>query len=207
MGLLLLIFWLIPIIALATVGRIIFPRYILFTTPYFLLSLAYLIQWGLLQKPIIKATTAIVMLGVIIIPVLFDFLLIRSPEKAPLPDTDYRQFVSDHPSGYGLLKIFDFLDNQSRVRRIILVTQGTFGLYPYAFNLQYWDNPRVVIIPKWPLDKIDEEIKGAQHMGEMYILLKEYNDIPANLPLELVLRSEKPGGRYPILLTRLKKGI
>jgi len=37
-----------------------------------------------------------------------------------------------------------------------------------------------------------------------YVLLKEHDQIPAQLPLILVLKSEKPGGKYPLLLTKLK---
>ncbi len=203
-GMILLIVWFVPIFVLATIGREIFPRYILFTTPYFLIALAYAIDFGLKQKFFLRIA-AILIVGVIVVePLQFDALLLTYPPAAPLPLTDYNQYISQHPSGYGLDKIFAFLDNELEENNVTLVTQGTFGLYPYAFKLQYWDSKKLHIIDRWPLKVIDQDILDAKKTSKVYILFKEYNTVPEDLPVKLILRSEKPGGEYPLLLTTLK---
>jgi 4-amino-4-deoxy-L-arabinose transferase-like glycosyltransferase len=203
-GFLMLILWLLPILAFALVGREIFPRYILFTTPYFLIPIAYFVHTVFSYKKIYR-TLLFAWLFVVFYPSFnFGYLVLINPPLAPLPDTDSHQYITDHPSGYGLAPVFAFLNKESENKKITVVTQGTFGLYPYAFNLEFWNNKNVNVLGRWPLDKIDLDMKMINKREEVFIVLKEYEKIPANLPLQLVLESTKPGGRYPILVTTLK---
>ena len=89
-------------------------------------------------------------------------------------------------------------------RPVTVVTQGTFGLYPYAFTLEYWGNPNVAVMSRWPLDTLDQEIYDLQKEREVYVILKEHDSIPSTLPVREVLRVEKPGNRYPIIVTTPK---
>jgi len=203
-GLVLFILWLIPIIGLAVIGREIFPRYILFVMPYFIIPISYFIIWLWERDKITKIISVIIMLGVVYFLLPFSYRIIFSPEIAPLPRADYRQLVGDHTSGYGLDKIFAFIDEESKNGKVYIVTQGTFGLYPYAFTLRYWDNPDVEIIPSWPLMSAGD-IPDFSNKERVYVILKEIpngDEIPENLPLELIFKAEKPGGRYTILVTR-----
>jgi len=201
---LLFILWFAPLILLATIGREVFPRYLLIVVPYFLIIVAYLVD-SLLE--IKKLRYGIMLLLVVILfPLLsFDYFILTAPSRAPLPLADANQYIFQHPSGYGLETVYDFILEKSKSQKITIVTQGTFGLYPYAFYLEFWGNPNVVILPKWPLNTIDNEILAASENGPTYIILKEYDEIPQTLPLQLVLRAEKPGGQDPILVTELKK--
>jgi hypothetical protein len=135
----------------------------------------------------------------------FSFRILKSPATAPFPLTDLQQYVTQHPSGYGLDKVFAFLHNEEKQGRINVMTQGTFGLYPYAFYLEFWNDPKVNVLGRWPLDKIDPDMIQISKTQKLFIILKEHDAIPANLPLQLVLKAEKPGGLYPILVTVLKK--
>ncbi len=199
-ALILFILWLIPIFTLATVGKEIFPRYILFTTPYFLIPISFLFV-ELLRKNLIRIGAIILFLGMIFLPLRFDYFLLFNPPLAPMPETDYTQYISLHPSGYGLDAIFEFLHKDLKKHQITLVTQGTFGLYPYAFTLEFWGDSKINIVPRWPLDTLDQQIYDSRKNSTVYVLLKEDKEIPKNLPLRLVVKGEKPGGNYPILLT------
>lgn len=202
---LLFVLWFVPLFLLATVGREVFPRYILIVVPYFLIVAAYLVNVLLDFKGIMRYGVYI-LLTLILFPLLaFDILLLTTPQFAPLPQSDKNQYITEHPSGYGLETVYDFIREKSETQKITIVTQGTFGLYPYAFYLEFWGNPNVVILPKWPLDTIDEEIVAASEKGQVYVILKEHDEIPQTLPLELVLRATKPGGMDPILVTEFKK--
>lgn len=203
-GFFVLSLWIVPIAIFAIVGREIFPRYILFITPYFFLPIGYGINLILSQRPAYKLLFISVLLIVFYPSVFFSYLVVTNPVKAPFPVTDYHQYVADHPSGYGLDRIFTFLRREGQKNKVTVFVQGTFGLYPYAFDLEFWNNPNITILGRWPLDKIDDEIIQIQKKEKVYIILKEHDKIPENLPLELVLKAEKPGGRYPILVTTLK---
>jgi 4-amino-4-deoxy-L-arabinose transferase-like glycosyltransferase len=203
-GLLLAGLWIIPILGLATLGREIFPRYILFTTPYFLIITAWM--FFLLYKLVGRYTYLVVVLvAALLLPFIkTDFYLLTKPEKAQIPKTDYDQFVGTHPSGYGVDRVYAFInDVKANGEDITVVTQGTFGLYPYAFNLEYWDDKQVSVVPRWPLDKLDDDIFKAADNSRVLVILKEYDSIPDNLPLVLIEKIQKPSGEYPILLTEI----
>jgi hypothetical protein len=203
-GIILVGLWIIPIVGLATIGREIFPRYILFTTPYFLIISAWIIYY--LYKLAGKFKHVVVILVIIlIIPFLkSDFYFLTQPENANIPKTDYDQLIGTHPSGYGLDRVYSFInDVKENGETITLVTQGTFGIYPYAFNLEYWDDEQVKVVPRWPLDGFDEEILSATESSRVIVILKEYEEIPDNIPVVLIEKIEKPSGVYPILLTEI----
>lgn len=201
-GLVLMLLWSFPIVVFAIIGEEIFPRYIVFITPYFLIPLAYLIKEGLAKHIALKIATIIVTVLILISPLTFSYLLLTDIAKAPFPEIDYHQYISDHPSGYGLEKIYSFFDSQIKTNKITVVTQGTFGLYPYAFYLEYW-NKDIRIIPRWPMT-IDSEIYEAQKTSIVYVILKEYKSIPPELPLDLVFVAKKPGNRDVIIVTKLR---
>lgn len=201
-GLVLMLLWSFPILVFAIIGEEIFPRYIVFITPYFLIPLAYFIKEGLARHIALKIVTIIAAIFILVSPLTFSYFLLTDITKAPLPEIDYHQYISDHPSGYGLEKVFSFFDSQIKTNKITVVTQGTFGLYPYAFYLEYWDKD-IRIIPRWPMI-IDSEIYEAQKTSTVYVILKEYKSIPPELPLDLVFEAKKPGNRDVIMVTKLR---
>jgi len=203
--LIILSLWLIPISIFALVGREIFPRYILFTTPYFFIPIAYTTDriLSFKKKP---AILGIILIGIVFYPsILFSFKILKDPATAPFPLTDLQQYVTQHPSGYGLDKVFVFLRKEEKQGKITVMTQGTFGLYPYAFNLEFWGDPNMNVLGRWPLDKIDPDMKQIAKTQRFYIVLKDDAMIPANLPFKFVLKSTKPGGQYPIYIVTLKE--
>jgi 4-amino-4-deoxy-L-arabinose transferase-like glycosyltransferase len=203
-GISLVLLWLIPLIAFSVFGREIFPRYILFTLPYMLLSITFVFTLLFKKSILQKSITIILFLFLLALPLQFDYYLVTNPAKAPMPETDYKQYVSEHPSGYGVNEVIAYINNALKNGPVTLVTEGTFGLYPYAFTLEYWDDKNVHIVPRWPLSDIDSSIKDAAKTSQVFVLLKEHDKVPENLPLKVVVRFEKPGKKYPLLLTTLK---
>ncbi len=202
-SLLLVILWFVPLLALATVGREIFPRYILIVVPYFLIMAAYAID-KLLQVKGIKKYATFSFLFLLLLPLIgFNYYLLTDPPEAPLPIAEANQYILEHPSGYGLAEVYGFIRHESQHEKVTVVTQGTFGLYPYAFYLEFWGDPNVAILPKWPLDSLDQEIYDAKRRGKVFVILKEHETVPQALPLRTVFSAEKPGGAYPILVTTL----
>lgn len=202
-GLALFALWFLPLSAFAIVGREIFPRYILFVVPYFIIPPSFLFS-KLMRKSIIKTLFFCIILIAILYQALnFDRLILTNPAKAPLTETDYNQYIADHPSGYGLDRIFSFIHTKAKTQKVTVVTQGTFGLYPYAFELEFWNDPNVQIIGKWPLLQLDKNILNAKKTRTVYVIFKEETGISPGMPLKLILKAEKPTRRHPIYLTEL----
>lgn len=203
-GSVLLLLWIVPILGFALIGNILFPRYILFTTPYFLIILAQALSFLGSKKGLRFVQIGIISI-IVFFSVQFDLLILTNPSHAPFPTTDYRQYISDRNSGYGLNDIFAYLDKEvSNGPQIALITQGKFGLFPYAFILHFWNNKRVFIIPSLIPQKNDVNFAGLEKTYKVYVVFWEYETILKTLPLRLVLRAEKPGGEHSILLAAPK---
>lgn len=199
-------FWLMPLFILATIGREIFPRYILFTTPYLLLPVSYLSYKLFMRNIYQKALVVAVLIITLYPPLIMDYFILTDPTKAALAKEDKEQYINFHPAGYGVKEVIGIVDGEvAKGNNVTLVTQGTFGLFPYAFTLNYWDNPVVKILPRWPLEQLDQEIYQKNADTKVIIVFKEYTQIPENLPLKLIKRLPKPGGFAPILVTELPK--
>ena len=202
-GMMLFGLWFLSIMAFAVVGRELFPRYILFVVPYFIIPFAYVLSGLLRQSKLITVATIVVMLTILFPALNFDRFILTDPTKAAFPETDYNQYIGDHPSGYGLDKIFSFIHEKAKTEKITVITQGTFGLYPYAFNLEFWDDRNVLVIGDWPLLNLNDKIIHAKKAGRVYLVFKEQAGISPGMPLETILRADKPSGRYPIFFTEL----
>lgn len=200
-GVVLLILWFMPIFLFAIFGKILFSRYILFTTPYFLIVLAL----GLSKVFSYKFSNFLKVLIVILMFFLtfrFDYYLLTNPVRAALPDADYSQYITSEYSGYGLDKVFSYLDEKIiNGPQIMIVTQGKFGLFPYAFKLKYWDNKQVMFYQAWLDKKLDVDVYALSLASNVYIAMWQNNTIPSNFPFKLILKAEKPDGGHPILLT------
>lgn len=199
-GLILFVLWFMPILIFATVGKILFPRYILFTTPYFLIAIAVFLYEIKFAK--IRIALLVILL---FLSMKFDYFLLTNPAKAPLPTTDYNQYITSVYSGYGLSEIFAYIDHELDTGpRITLVTEGKFGLFPYAFMLKYWHDPRITIIQSWIPEKNEFDLYSLAQSAKVFVVFSRQVDIPKSYPLRLVLRVEKPGKEHAILLTTLK---
>ncbi|MDP3940874.1 MAG: glycosyltransferase family 39 protein [bacterium] len=205
-GFALFFLWALPILAFAFAAREIFPRYLLFITPFAMITLSWALVeiWrrGKVQRTLSLGVASLLL----VLPTIFCFFLLTDPKQAPLPLADYNQLVAEHPSGYGLDRVFSYIRLQELKGDLTVVTQGTFGLYPYAFYLEFWGDPHVRILPKWPLDKLDAEIYQAREKGEVIVILKDVKVMPLQLSdLVLIEKIVKPRSiKYPIFLTRLK---
>lgn len=207
-GLILFLLWFSPIFIFAAFGKILFPRYILFTTPYFLIALAVICVNFFSSSKLPKIFKILILFMLLILPLRFDYLIINYPAQAPLANIEHNQYISGKPSGYGLNKIFTFLDKElDNGPPTTLVTQGKFGLFPYAFMLRYWDDKRITVVRSWFTKNPDVNIYAFQKSTKVYVVLWENESIPKDFPLTLVTQAQKPGGKNPILLAIPKEKL
>jgi len=133
-GVLLILVALGPIALFASVSRVWFPRYVLFTTVPLVILAALGFRAGLdaLQRrvPVSPSTSAMrtaVLLAIVLAPALrFDGALWSDPSRAPLPDVDRFQYVTGWPSGYGSRDSLEFLRARraERPEGLTLLTPG-----------------------------------------------------------------------------------
>ena len=149
--LVLLLWFIIPIVALGLFGRTLYPRFIFFM----LLSLLPLIAFSLVNIEIkIKKTSLFIIFWflVLLLPLKTDFLILTDFSSAYIPVSDISQYNSDWPAGGGVKESVEFFKKEAEKGKIYIATQGTFGLMPYAFEIYLVQNPNIAIEGFWPVE-------------------------------------------------------
>jgi len=200
-GLFLFVFAVVPILITALIARELFPRYVLFTLPYFLITLSYLLYFVYEKSKVFF----IMLTFLLIIPMFtFDSKLLTNPPLAPLPSVEKFQYISGLPSGYGLPEVFNFLTSKAKFEPITVITLGTVSSYPFAFNLEFWNNKNVTILARWPVtNHTKKEIDELKKNHKVYVILKvltdkNHSNFLTELNLKQVFITQKPTGTYPI---------
>lgn len=201
--LLLLLWFITPLIYLAFFGKLIYPRHYFFTTLFLLpltgVTLLYL--WKKLRYPVIF----FLLCFLFFIPSLYtDFLILTNLPKAPIPSIDKSQYSTGWPAGGGVKEAIAFFNDQAKDKKINVFTQGTFGLMPYALELYLRSNKNIWISGVWPTDeKMLSEIITKAKERPTYVLFyqdcpicEETGKAPAHWPLEKRSQIEKSDGIY-----------
>lgn len=168
--LLLLLWFLFPIIATAFIGRTLYPRFILFMTMSLLIlgsfGLFYALQYA--RKLWLKILMCVVFFTMFIVN---DYYLLIDFSKALIPQSDLKQFLTDWPSGVGVKETVAFLTKKSQKEKIYVGTEGTFGLMPYALEMYFYDNPNVTVVGFWPIhDTLPKEVLAAAKKMPTYFV-------------------------------------
>lgn len=215
---------LLPWVASASRAKVLYPRYLLFFMPYFLLIGAYGIN--LLFSRISKLKVQqfkhqTVILNTILIVALFAYpiysstMLIFNPPAALLPLQDKGQYIEDTPSGYGVPEIIAILrEAYAKDKELVVGTEGTFGLMPFALQIEFrkellandpTKQPDVFIEGYWPFSHVPQRIMELSTERPGYFVVYQYQgEIPKEMPLELVKSWNKPGDRKTIRLYKVK---
>ena len=195
---LLLLNFLLPFVALALFGRIIFPRFIYFMS----LMLIPLAAWGLDYildealkysegKNIPSVITKIIPIFVfafIWYPGLVSYQFAADPINAKIAKADNSQYVNSWAAGWGVRETVSFLQAKAQTGKVFVGTEGTFGLMPEALEMYLITNKNVVIKGYWPLDTFPKE--AVSYAGKMpsYFVFYQPNNmvIPPSFPLKLI---------------------
>lgn len=173
---LLFLLFVLPFLALAFFGKVLYPRFILFMTVSLLPLLAYglLVVLGWVRKVSLKL---ILLLIIFIYPLYFDFQSVFNPINSPLPLSDRKQYLDDWPSGFGVFEVIQYLKKERDKQPIFVATEGTFGLFPYALELEFFSDPKIKINAYWPLPT-EQVLINASEGRPAYLILKESQELP-----------------------------
>ncbi len=188
--LLLALYYLIPFFMIASFNKIIFPRFLLFSTPYLLILAASGLN-TLLSSQSDRFTQIGIALLVLLLPSVTVFHLLFHPDQAAIPQADRDQYWDSWPAGHGIDQIVAFFSQQSQSQPLFIGTQGTFGLFPHSLEVYLYGNDNVEINSYWPVSTIPEEVIVKSLEKPTYFIYNELEDIPPQDNLTLIMEFEK----------------
>jgi len=192
---LLILYFVLPFVALALFGKVIYPRFI-FLMSLMLLPLA---AWGLnylitlaQQKAQLKvpslAYAIIITVIFILYPGFVSFQFAYNPVNAPIADADRAQYLNGWAAGWGVKESVTFFEQQANTQKIFIATEGTFGLMPESMEMYLIKNKNVTIKGYWPIDVFPKEaLAYAKKMPSYFIFYQpQHQVIPVDYPLKLI---------------------
>lgn len=205
---LLVVYFLLPLVALALFGRVIFPRFIFFMS-LFLLPLA---AWGLNyilaevfrytekkeKEHLMPIVTPLVIFVFIWYPALVSFQFANDPVNAQIAKADNSQYVNSWAAGWGVKESIEFFKEKGASEKIFVATEGTFGLMPYALEMYLLDNKNITVKGYWPMDKFPKEVSDfAKKMKTYFVFYQKDNQIiPPDFPLKLLFKVRQGNTNY-----------
>lgn len=206
--LLLIIYFLLPFLALALFGKVIFPRFIFFMSCFLLpltgLALFEIIQFinkRLNKKNILpKSVLIYALVSVVFIsyPFFVSFKIAKDPINAPIVGSDSRQYINSWAAGWGVNESIEFFKEEARDKEIFIATEGTFGLMPLSLELYLVGNKNITIKGYWPVEHNlpNEVIDSASKMPTYFVFYQPNNQDVSSYPLELIFQKQAGNSEY-----------
>ena len=168
-----LLWALIPLLLNMAFLRTFTARYLLSSIPLLLIIAGFGVTKLLPRLAYIKRFPVVLMLVVLLpLPVYFNYLLLTSPEKAPLPKEERKGYFEDWTAGYGFSDIAKFLIEKSKTKKVVLGTEGFFGTLPDGIQI-YLDKSNIQIVGSRAT--ISAEIRNATKDNLTYFLGNKRN--------------------------------
>ncbi|MDD5415710.1 MAG: glycosyltransferase family 39 protein [Candidatus Daviesbacteria bacterium] len=146
LGGIILLWALIPLLLNMAFLRTFTARYLFPSIPLFLVIAGFGATKILPRLAYIRRFPILLMLIVLLpLPLYFDFFLLTSPGKVPLPKEERKGYFEDWTSGYGFSDIAKFLLEKSRDKKVVLGTAGSFGTLPDGIQI-YLDKSKISIV-------------------------------------------------------------
>ncbi|MBI4062465.1 glycosyltransferase family 39 protein [Candidatus Gottesmanbacteria bacterium] len=164
---------LIPLVGLASFGKVLYPRFVLFLAMPLLVAAATTTVWfyETVRTRVFQVIGTLVLFAPSFIAV---YYILFFPLYAPIPQADRGQYINDWPAGWGVREVNAFLLEQSKNQHITVVTEGTFGLLPYAIEMYVVNNPNITITGIWPLPtQIPEHVAEAIAREPTYLVVNK----------------------------------
>ena len=131
---------------------------------------------------------------ILILPLYNSLVLIINPVNANIPTIDRNQLFDDWPSGYGVREIVTFIEDKAKTGKIVIGTEGTFGLNPAVYEIYLKKNDNVIIKGYWPVNEVPEELIEFSRIYPTYLVFKDKQEIPNNWPLKLIAKYRRGQG-------------
>ncbi|MDD2482729.1 MAG: glycosyltransferase family 39 protein [Candidatus Shapirobacteria bacterium] len=171
--LILICWWILPLIANAALAKVFTARYILFTLP----PLIILISIGFLNfltkiKPNFLKTIFIIAISILNLKFIYKISI--DPFHQKLTSTE-QGYLSDWTSGWGIKESADFLKQRSLSANVIVGTEGAFGTLPDGLQIYGNKIPHLTIIGLGlGFTELPANLANAKKYGdEVYLLINQ----------------------------------
>lgn len=186
----LFIWALVPLLVQVSIGKIIYPRYLLPIVPFLLI----ICSWGLT-----KFNKFVWLLGILFLFYWsrFDWLLLTNPIKAPLDPSERGQYLKEWSAGYGLKEIKDYLNNLPRDQQVLVATEGSFGTLPNGLEIYFTNSKNIQILGVgFPSNTVSPAMEQALKEGKAVYLVANFNryNFSDEKRLNLIAEYPRPGG-------------
>ncbi len=195
---LLFLWFIVPFVYLIFFGKTLYPRFIFFMT-LSLLPMAAQSIFELSQKVKNKAIFAALLVLLLAMPLYIDYFIVANIEVAPIPKSDYEQYINNWPAGGGIKEVISYLDGESKKGKIYVASAGTFGSLPtYAVEIYLGDNRNVEKRGIYPVPKeIPKDLLEIAKIMPVYVFMsnqREFEQAVANWPMTLLAQYKKGTG-------------
>lgn len=185
--------WLLPLIANAALAKVFTARYVLFTTPPFIILMAV----------ILSKVKASVLLLLFIPNLIWIYQIVFNPFNVILPSTE-TGYLLDWTSGWGIKPVADFIINRSKDRGVLVATEGSFGTLPNGLEIYTEGTKNLTVLGTGlAYAQIPEQLIKSQATGnEVYLLYNQSRLAlsPSEMEkLSVVQKYPKPDGDNLIL--------
>jgi len=164
---LLLIWFVVPLVVQMSLAKVFTARYIFFTIPFFLIVAAFGLNWLMVKIKTARYLLIGTLLVVILLPVFsFNYHLLTNPQKLSLPGGERSGYLELWTSGYGINEVRDYIKKLSKEKQIIVGTEGYFGTLPDGLQIYFDKDPKVTILGVGlALNKIPEQLVDSASKG------------------------------------------
>jgi len=204
-----LILWvIIPIFAQSFISKTFTARYLLYTIPYLVLLAAHGIwHFGDRTKKHILSFLGLCLF--ILVSLIFDFMLITSPQSVPLPRIERSGYLEEWTAGFGIKEVSAYLKNAPGP--VLVGSEGFFGT-PFSALQMYLNNQRNIRVVglSSEITEVDPKLISAQKDNQVFLVVNSTRlRVPMeNLNLELIAQYPKAfrpdGSREWLLFFKLK---
>ena len=173
----LLLWFFVPFVVLALIGKVLYPRFIFFMTLYLLPLAAYSLYRirSRVRNTLLYGGLCLLLFS---LPFVSDYYIVFDFARVPIPKSDRGQYINGWPAGGGVKEAIVFFEEEAKKGKVFVMTQGTFGLFPYAFEIYLKDNPNVTISSFWPVPETPPQ-EAVEKNSTMRVYIVFYQPCPS----------------------------
>ena len=97
------------------------------------------------------------------------------------------------PSGYGVKEVVNFLKQESKDQQVLVGTEGTFGLLPYAIQIYFFADKNIQLSGFWPVNEnnLPAQVLDSAKTKKTYFVFNENQKEIENPRLKLIAKYQK----------------
>lgn len=200
--LLLLLWFIIPLVGLGLFGRLLNPRYIFPIT----LSLLPLIAVTTIEfyNHLKNKVYLFIIIGISFLTY-SDFNILTNMSHAPIPQTELNQYVNGSSNGEGLREIVAYLQKESAKGPIGIASEGAYGGLPATVvEIYFFHNTQV---EQYSFDTLSKSLSSylyqKANIKPVYLILNETQSVDS-WPVDLVMQFKRGSSNLFLSLYKVR---